>query len=176
MPAPGVLSKSQLVTQKMSKSSSHFKQTGVKTTAFCTSSLDQCVLFLSCAVYCVSYTRLSFSLFLLSHSPFSLVSATFALFFSSSSSISSRVSSVAQTWKIFTTVSIDTCLLQRTNGLAISPQRQWAPSQSRRRPALCAAPLACSPSAAFRSASCPLLEERRPSRGSRYVVTSVLGF
>lgn len=152
------------------------RETGVKTRAFSTSSLDQCVC--SYPVLCTVCLTLVFPplcLFSLPHSIFSLVSAIFAPLFPLSSSVSSRVSSVAQTWKIFTTVSIDTWSLQRTNALAISPQHLWVPSQPRRRPALCAAPQACSPSAASRSVSCPLPEERRPSRGSRYVINSDVG-
>lgn len=78
------------------------------------------------------------------------------------------LSSVAQTWKIYRTISIDTCLLQRTNGLAISPQHLWAAWQPLRPQALCAARQGSSPSQASRSASCPRRAEKRPSRGWRY--------
>lgn len=80
-------------------------------------------------------------------------------------------SSLAQTWKIYTTISIDTCLPQRTNGLAISPQHRWAVWQPLRPQALSAARQAFSPSPASRSASCPRQAEKRPSRGSRYTQT-----
>lgn len=74
-----------------------------------------------------------------------------------------------KTWKIYTTISIDTCLPQRTNGLAISPQRQSAAWQLLHPPALCAVRQVYSPSPASKNASCPRRAEKRPSKGWRYI-------